>query len=167
MSVIVISTVNSEFTPPKQSSLSLLARASSFVYYSGRMCFHTSAIPSFVHCWWTQAPSSAQWSNWKCLHITFRFRIRFVWIMHSLPLVCNYRSVWIAPSFFLSCSFWGWSLRWCQIFRPSCSCCRDSQLWDLRPTALWLPVRTITDLPWRFSQLLWLQAIFSAIRKLK
>lgn len=66
--------LNSHIT---QSSLSLLAGAASFVYYSGWMCYHL-----FIH-WGAQAPSSAQWSTTEC--IFSHYMIRLVRIIHSLP----------------------------------------------------------------------------------
>ncbi len=72
MSVIVISTLNAEFTPPTQSSLSLLAGAVSSVYYSGKMCFHAFSVSSCVH-WGAQAPSSAQWSTAETLSQPLQF----------------------------------------------------------------------------------------------
>lgn len=58
----VISTVNAEFTPPTECSLSLLARAVAIVYYADKMCFQTCTTPSFVHCQKALAPPSAQLS---------------------------------------------------------------------------------------------------------
>lgn len=51
--------VNAEFTPPTQSSLSRLAGAESFDYYSGKMSFHTFTISSFVHCGGAAASASS------------------------------------------------------------------------------------------------------------
>lgn len=142
-------------TPCKSSIFRLLLR--------GWVCLCASRISSFGHRG-AQAPSSAQWSTTECVFI--HYMIRLVRIRHSAALVSDHLFVWLSNCCF-SVLFWGWSLSWCQIFTPSCSCCKDSQRWDLQPTALWLPVRTITDLQWRFSQLLWLQAISSAIQELK
>lgn len=58
----VIFTVNAQFIPPTESSLSHQAWAASSVYYSGRACFHFFVISSFVHCG-AHAQWSARWST--------------------------------------------------------------------------------------------------------
>lgn len=96
------------------------------------------------------------------------------WIIHSSSLACHNLSISLSLSlsrtlwiFYFLFFFWGWSLSCYQTFKPSCSCYRDSRPWDLQPTARWLPVQTITDLLWRFSQLLWQQAISSAMQQVR
>lgn len=63
MSIIVICTVNAEFTCPTQSSLSLLVGAMSFIYCFDRMFPHRCRLLILSRA---TAPSSAQWSTSEC-----------------------------------------------------------------------------------------------------